>query len=92
MTQMMFETFNVPAEHVSIQDVLSIYTSGRTTIHFVPIPVGSIDPLRPLVALSPMMATPLGRLTPSCALRLPPRARGRDGGPETSMQIKTRSA
>ena len=31
MTQIMFETFNVPAMHVSIQAVLSLYASGRTT-------------------------------------------------------------
>uniref|UniRef100_D8PL68 Actin-2 n=1 Tax=Schizophyllum commune (strain H4-8 / FGSC 9210) TaxID=578458 RepID=D8PL68_SCHCM len=31
MTQIMFETFNVPAFHVSIQAVLSLYASGRTT-------------------------------------------------------------
>ncbi|KAF9651143.1 actin 2 [Thelephora ganbajun] len=31
MTQIMFETFNVPAFYVSIQAVLSIYASGRTT-------------------------------------------------------------
>ncbi|RXW15969.1 hypothetical protein EST38_g9883 [Candolleomyces aberdarensis] len=31
MTQLMFETFNVPAFYVSIQAVLSLYASGRTT-------------------------------------------------------------
>ena len=31
MTQMMFETFNVPAMYVAIQAVLSLYASGRTT-------------------------------------------------------------
>jgi actin-related protein len=31
MTQIMFETFNVPAFHVSIQAVLALYASGRTT-------------------------------------------------------------
>ncbi|KAF4615897.1 hypothetical protein D9613_011409 [Agrocybe pediades] len=31
MTQIMFETFNVPAFHVQIQAVLSLYASGRTT-------------------------------------------------------------
>jgi len=31
MTQMCFETFNVPAFYVSIQAVLSLYASGRTT-------------------------------------------------------------
>jgi len=31
MTQIMFETFNTPGMHVSIQAVLSLYASGRTT-------------------------------------------------------------
>jgi len=31
MTQIMFETFNVPALYVAIQAVLSLYASGRTT-------------------------------------------------------------
>jgi len=31
MTTIMFETFNVPAMYVSIQAVLSLYSSGRTT-------------------------------------------------------------
>jgi len=31
MTQIMFETFNVPAMYVTIQAVLSLYASGRTT-------------------------------------------------------------
>jgi len=31
MTQIMFETFNVPAVYVAIQAVLSLYASGRTT-------------------------------------------------------------
>merc|ERR1719464_319211 len=31
MTQIMFETFNVPAMYVGIQVVLSLYASGRTT-------------------------------------------------------------
>jgi actin-related protein len=31
MTQIMFETFNVPALYVNIQAVLSMYSSGRTT-------------------------------------------------------------
>jgi actin len=31
MTQIMFETFNVPAMYVGIQAVLSLYSSGRTT-------------------------------------------------------------
>ena len=31
MTQMMFETFNVPAFYVAIQAVLSLYASGRVT-------------------------------------------------------------
>merc|ERR1712157_410623 len=31
MTQIMFETFNMPAIYVAIQAVLSLYASGRTT-------------------------------------------------------------
>ncbi|CAI7880353.1 unnamed protein product, partial [Closterium sp. NIES-53] len=31
MTQIMFETFNVPAMYVAIQAVLSLYASGHTT-------------------------------------------------------------
>lgn len=31
MTEIMFETFNVPAMYISIQAVLSLYSSGRTT-------------------------------------------------------------
>jgi len=31
MTQIMFDTFNVPAFYVAIQAVLSLYSSGRTT-------------------------------------------------------------
>jgi len=31
MTQIMFETFNIPGMYVSIQAVLSLYASGRTT-------------------------------------------------------------
>ena len=31
MTQIMFETFNVPAMYVGVQAVLSLYASGRTT-------------------------------------------------------------
>ena len=31
MTTIMFETFGVPAMYVSIQAVLSLYSSGRTT-------------------------------------------------------------
>jgi actin beta/gamma 1 len=31
MTQIMFETFNVPSMYISVQAVLSLYASGRTT-------------------------------------------------------------
>jgi actin len=31
MTEIMFETFEVPAYYLSIQAVLSLYSSGRTT-------------------------------------------------------------
>ncbi len=30
-TQIMFETFRVPATHIATQAVLSLYASGRTT-------------------------------------------------------------
>ncbi|KAI3353545.1 hypothetical protein L3Q82_020060 [Scortum barcoo] len=44
MTQIMFETFNVPAMYVAIQAVLSLYASGRTT--------GVSGPLRDEVKLT----------------------------------------
>ena len=31
MTQIMFETFNVPCLYVSVQGVLALYSSGRTS-------------------------------------------------------------
>ena len=31
MTEIFFETFNVPAFYLSIQAVLSLYSSGKTT-------------------------------------------------------------
>ncbi len=31
MTEIMFESFDVPSYHLSIQAVLSLYSSGRTT-------------------------------------------------------------
>jgi actin-related protein len=37
MTQIMFDTFNVPAMYVGIQAVLSLYSSGRTTGELSPI-------------------------------------------------------
>ncbi|KAE8153043.1 actin family [Aspergillus avenaceus] len=52
MTQIMFETFNVPAFHAGVQPLLSLYASGRTTgvvlesgegtTHIVPIHEGSV--------------------------------------------------
>jgi len=54
MTQIMFETFKVPALYVAIQPVLSLYSAGRTTgivcdagndiIHAVPIYEGLLIP------------------------------------------------
>ncbi|KAH1249207.1 Actin-11 [Glycine max] len=35
MTQIMFETFNVPIIYVAIQVVLSLYASGRTTAYYL---------------------------------------------------------
>ena len=32
MTQIMFETFNVPCLYVSVQGVLALYSSGRTSV------------------------------------------------------------
>ena len=54
MTQIMFETFNVPAMYISIQAILSLYAAGRTTgcvvdsgdgvTHIVPVYDGYIIP------------------------------------------------
>merc|ERR1712198_637138 len=37
MTQIMFETFNMPAMYVAIQAVLSLFASGHGVSHTVPI-------------------------------------------------------
>jgi actin-related protein len=54
ITQMMFETFNVPAMYISIQAILSLYAAGRTTgcvvdsgdgvTHIVPVYDGYVIP------------------------------------------------
>lgn len=31
MTQIMFESFNIPAFYLAVQGVLALYSSGRTT-------------------------------------------------------------
>ncbi|KAE8722333.1 Actin-2 [Hibiscus syriacus] len=43
MTQIMFETFNVPAMYVAIQAVLSLYASGRTTGYALPHAILRLD-------------------------------------------------
>ena len=68
MTQIMFETFNVPAMYVAIQAVLSLYASGRTT--------GECARGRPAPPLPPAArarARPRGRaLTPAVCPAPPP--------------------
>ncbi|KAG5154051.1 hypothetical protein JHK82_012020 [Glycine max] len=43
MTQIMFETFNVPIIYVAIQVVLSLYASGRTTGYVLPRAILRLD-------------------------------------------------
>ncbi|CAB4065101.1 Actin-3, muscle-specific,POTE ankyrin domain family member J,Actin-42A,Actin-93,Actin, cytoskeletal 1,Putative actin-5,Actin-2,Actin, muscle-type A1,Actin-79,Actin, alpha cardiac,Actin-related protein 1,Actin-7,Putative actin-26,Actin-71,Actin-10,Actin, larval muscle-type,Actin-66,Actin, cytoplasmic,Actin-1,Actin-related protein T1,Actin [Mesostigma viride],Actin, cytoplasmic type 8,Actin, indirect flight muscle,Actin,Actin-42,Actin-2, muscle-specific,Actin-related protein T3,Actin-46,Actin, clone 205,Acti len=43
MTQIMFETFNMPAMYVAIQAVLSLYASGRTTGYALPHAILRLD-------------------------------------------------
>ena len=63
MTQIMFETFNVPAMYVNIQAVLSLYASGRTTGCVLDSATASRTPC-PSTRATPSR-------TPSCASTLP---------------------
>ncbi|KAI3506413.1 hypothetical protein L1887_28771 [Cichorium endivia] len=87
MTQLMFETFNVPAMYVSIGAVLSLYASGRTTgimfdsgegvSHTIPIYEGFAVPLAilrlDLAGMSGSVDQSLHLLAPSnrCGSRRP---------------------
>ena len=70
MTQIMFETFNVPAMYVAIQAVLSLYASGRTTGE-CKCPAGPPSPSKDAQDWSPTAdgcSAPQGRAL--CGLRL----------------------
>ena len=54
MTQIMFETFNVPARHLAIQAVLSLYASGRS----IGIVMGSDDGVSHIVPIYKGYALP----------------------------------
>lgn len=75
MTQIMFETFNVPAMYVAIQAVLSLYASGRTTGMIIHLLIVSIvlsklilrksTKILPLVSIHTIQVLKMGQLPPA---------------------------